>query len=83
MFVSHVILHRLWWQFLSLLSTNLASAYSLSNASCFESGRQWPLKLRVLVDSGQPEAELVGKVVASASGSIALYERCCSEVFET
>ena len=65
---------------LSLLSTNLASAYSLSNASRFKGLRKWSLELRVPIDRGQPETEFVGKVVARPTRSIALDEWSGPEV---
>lgn len=40
------------------------------------------LELLIIVDGSQPEAELVGKIVARASGAVALDEGSGAEVFQ-
>ena len=64
----------------SFLSTNLTPTYSLSDTSRFECLRDRARKLRVLIDGGQPEAELVGKIMAGSPGSVALNERSGPEI---
>ena len=64
----------------SFLSTNLTSTYSLPDASRFECLRDWARELRVLIDGGQPEAELVDKIMTGSPGSVALNERSGPEI---
>jgi len=69
-------------RFLSLFSTHLTSTDSLTYSSCFESLRNRPLELSIIVYGCQPKAEFVGKVMARSPCSIALNERRCPEVTE-
>lgn len=41
-----------------------------------------PFELEVLLDCGQPEAELIGEVVARSTRTVALNERCGPEILE-
>lgn len=47
-----------------------------------ERGGDWPRELVAGVDGGEPEAELVGEVVAGAPGAIALDEGGGAEVLQ-
>ena len=63
-----------------LFPTHFASTDSLAYASSLESLRYGSLELGVFINGGQPEAELVGKVVASPPGSVALNEGRGTEI---
>lgn len=53
---------------------DLTSRYPSSLGSGLECGGDGPAEHAVGLDGGQPEGELVGKVVAGAAGSVTLDE---------
>lgn len=61
---------------------NLTTADTRAEVARFERFTLRPVKLRVLFDSGQPEAKFVEEVVASSTGSVAFNERSSAEVFQ-
>ncbi len=50
--------------------------------SSLEGRRHWTSELRVVIDGGKPKAQLIGEVVTSATGAVALDERGRSEVLQ-
>lgn len=69
---------------LQVLHADLAASDScteLPSFECFRGGSLHELPPRL--HGGQPEAELVGEVVAGAAGTIALDERRGAEILET
>ena len=65
-----------------LLPAHLAPAHPRPQAARLQGLRHRPWKLLPRVDGGEPEAELVGKVVARASGPVALDEGGGPKVLE-
>lgn len=63
-------------------NTNITSTNSSSKASFFQSLFFGGSKLVSLLDRGKPKAELVGEVMASASGAVTFDKRCGPEVFQ-
>lgn len=64
------------------LDAHLTSGHSCSETSRLQRLALWHHPLLVVFDSGQPEAELVGKVVARTASAVAFDERRGSEIFE-
>lgn len=67
---------------LRVLDADLATTNSRPQTSCLQSLTLRGLELIWLLDSCQPETELVGKIVACPSGSVTLNERGGPEVFK-
>lgn len=60
----------------------MTPAHSVPEVARLECLRVGPGELLAGVDGGEPEAELVGKVVAGASAAVALDEGAGSEVLQ-
>lgn len=67
---------------LRILGTDLTAADTRAQIAGLESFALRSVELRLLLDSGQPEAQLVCKIVASSTGTVTLDERCGAEVFQ-
>ena len=63
--------------------TDLTSRHSGPLSPILQCLSHRPAEHLSVLNGGEPEWELVSKVMTSPSGSIALYERCGSEVFQT
>lgn len=59
-----------------------AAADAVAQLASFEGFTDGPLKLEVVFDGGQPETELVRKVMAGSTSTVALNEWSGSEVFQ-
>lgn len=64
------------------LDADLAPAHPRPEVSGLESLRHGLAEHGAAIDGGEPEGELVGKVVAGAAAAAALYERRRAEVFQ-
>jgi len=72
-----------WWSLQSnVLLAHLTSGYTRPQVSGFEGLRYGCTELVVALNRGQPEAELVGKVVTRAARSVTLDEGRGSEVLK-
>lgn len=72
------------WRFFStILDTDLATWDSWPWISSLHCLTLWNRKLLSFFNGGKPEAEFVGKEVASSSSTVTFDEWSCSEIFQT
>ena len=68
---------------LRILGADLTAADAWAEVSGLQSLTLGPFELRLLLDGGQPEAQLVGEIVTRSACSITLDERCSAEILQT
>jgi hypothetical protein len=68
---------------LATFDADLTPGYTLSQVAALQRLTLWPLKLVPVLNRGQPERVLVGKVVTGSPSTVALNEGSGTEVFET
>lgn len=67
---------------LRILYTNFATTNSRTKITSLQRLFFRSLELLIVFDRCQPETELICKVMTSTSGTVTLYEWCCSEIFK-
>lgn len=74
--------HRAFSSPLRVFDTDLTTADPCSQAAGLQCLALRDLELVRIFNGGQPEAELISKIVTSSTSTVALYERRRSEVFQ-